>query len=178
MQINLQATREECRGLIKRAENAMRVAHKVEGYIFLAQLHALERSQSEAPTVREKHAERAREAIASARKLCHRHPGQTNGLSSEINEAEEMLKLETSYTAVTSDERLEIIAAMAREFRGTGHWYYCQNGHPFTIGECGGAVQLAICPECGARVGGQGHRTVDGVTRADDLERELEQLRV
>ncbi|EYE96762.1 P-loop containing nucleoside triphosphate hydrolase protein [Aspergillus ruber CBS 135680] len=178
LQINLQATREECRGLIKRAENAMRVAHKVEGYIFLAQLYALERSQSEAPTVREKHAERAREAIASARKLCHRHPGQTNGLSSEINEAEEMLKLETFYTAVTSDERLEIIAAMAREFRGTGHWYYCQNGHPFTIGECGGAVQLAICPECGARVGGQGHRTVDGVTRADDLERELEQLRV
>lgn len=178
LQINLQATREECRSLIKRAGNAMRVAHEVEGYIFLAQLHALERSQTEAPTEREKHAQQAREAIAPARKLCHRYPGQTNGLGSEIDDAEEMLKLGTFYSAVTSEERLEIIAAMAREFRGTGHWYYCQNGHPFTIGECGGAVQLAICPECGARVGGQGHRTADGVTRADDWEQELGQLRI
>lgn len=178
LKINLQATREECRSLIKRAGDAMRIAHEVEGYIFLAQLHALERSQSEAPNEREKHAERSREAIAAARKLCHQYPGQTNGLSSEIDEAEEMLKLETFYSAVTSEERLEIIAAMAREFRGTGHWYYCQNGHPFTIGECGGAVQLSACPECGARVGGQGHRTVDGVTRADDLEQELGQLRI
>lgn len=178
LQISLQATREECRSLIKRAGNAMRVAHEVEGYILLAQLHALERSQSEATDEREKHAQQAREAIASARKLCHQYPGQTNGLSSEIDNAEEMLKLGTFYSAVTSEERLEIIAAMAREFRGTGHWYYCQNGHPFTIGECGGAVQLSVCPECGARVGGQGHRTVDGVTRADDLEQELGQLRI
>ncbi|ODM20268.1 hypothetical protein SI65_03321 [Aspergillus cristatus] len=178
VQINLQATREECRSLIKRAGNAMRVAHEVEGYIFLAQLHALERSQSEAPNVRDKHAEQAREAIATARKLCHRYSGQTNGLGSEIDEAEEMLNIGTFYSAVTSEERLEVLAAMTREFRGTGHWYYCQNGHPFTIGECGGAVQLAVCPECGARVGGRDHRTVDGVTRADDLERELGHLRI
>lgn len=178
VQINLQATREECRSLIKRAGNAMQVAHEAEGYIFLAQLHALERSQSEAPDVRERHDEQAREAIATARKLCHRYPGQTNGLGSEIDEAEGMLTIGTFYSAVTSEERLEVIAAMAREFRGTGHWYYCQNGHPFTIGECGGAVQLAVCPECGARVGGRHHRTVEGVTGADDLERELGQLRI
>lgn len=178
VQINLQAIQEECRNLIKRAGNAMRVAHEVEGYIFLAKLHALERSQSEAPNVREKHAEQAREAIATARKLCQRYPGQNNGLGSEIDEAEEMLNIGTFYSTVTSEERLEVLAAMTREFRGTGHWYYCQNGHPFTIGECGGAVQLALCPECGARVGGRDHRTVDGVTRADDLERALGHSRI
>lgn len=178
LQINLQATREECRALIKRAGDAMRVAHEAEGWIFLAQLHALERSYSisDTPTASERQAEQARQAIASARQLCHRNPGQTSGLESEIGQAETMLRNGTFYSAVTSEERMGVITAMAREFRGTGHWYYCQNGHPFTIGECGGAMQLATCPECGARVGGQHHRTADGVTRADDLEQELGRL--
>jgi hypothetical protein len=64
----------------------------------------------------------------------------------------------------------EVYAAMAREFSGTGHWYRCENGHPFTIGECGMAMQLARCPECGAAVGGQNHQSAAGVERADDIE--------
>jgi len=31
-------------------------------------------------------------------------------------------------------------------------------------------MELARCPECGAAVGGQGHRAVDGVTRAMEME--------
>lgn len=38
------------------------------------------------------------------------------------------------------------------------HWYECPNGHPYFIGECGGAMQTATCPECGERVGGQNHQ--------------------
>lgn len=31
-------------------------------------------------------------------------------------------------------------------------------------------MEMARCPECGAPVGGQGHRAVDGVTRATNME--------
>jgi hypothetical protein len=31
-------------------------------------------------------------------------------------------------------------------------------------------MELARCPECGAPVGGQHHRAVDGVTRATNME--------
>ena len=34
------------------------------------------------------------------------------------------------YQAVSSDERKAILVAMQGEFHGTGHWYYCRNGHP------------------------------------------------
>lgn len=175
--VDLQAVRDECISLTERAREAMRVAHEAEGYIFLAQLYALERAHSTSidPTASATH---AHEALALARLLCHRYPGQTRGLGGEVDDAEMMLKSGTFFSAVTGEERMAVIAAMARELRGTGHWYYCENGHPFTIGECGGAVQLASCPECGARVGGQGHQTVEGVTRADDLEQQLRYLAI
>ena len=38
------------------------------------------------------------------------------------------------------------------------HWFECPNGHPYFIGECGGAMQESRCIECGAAVGGSGHR--------------------
>lgn len=31
-------------------------------------------------------------------------------------------------------------------------------------------MEMARCPECGAPVGGQSHRAVDGVTRAINME--------
>ena len=36
-------------------------------------------------------------------------------------------------------------------------WYRCPNGHFYVVGECGGPMQNAICPECHERIGGQGH---------------------
>jgi len=39
----------------------------------------------------------------------------------------------------------EVMSAMAREFRGSGHWYTCVNGHPFTVGECGMPMEQARC---------------------------------
>lgn len=155
----------------------MRVVHETEGYIFLAQLHALERTYSIRDDFdRAASATEAQEVLESARQLCQRYPDQTRGLDDEISDAETMLRSGTFFSTVTSEERMAVVTAMTRELRGTGHWYYCENGHPFTIGECGGAVELATCPECGARVGGQGHRTVKGVTRANDLEQQLRNL--
>ncbi len=38
------------------------------------------------------------------------------------------------------------------------HWYECPNGHPYFIGECGGAMELGRCNECGEQIGGGSHR--------------------
>ncbi|KAK3366563.1 hypothetical protein B0H63DRAFT_405475 [Podospora didyma] len=59
---------------------------------------------------------------------------------------------------------------MRKEFLGTGHWYRCTNGHPFTVGECGMPMEMARCPECGAAVGGQNHAPTEGVRRAEDID--------
>lgn len=40
----------------------------------------------------------------------------------------------------------------------SSHWYECPNGHPYFIGECGGAMQEGRCIECGERIGGSSHR--------------------
>jgi hypothetical protein len=40
------------------------------------------------------------------------------------------------------------------------HWYECPNGHPYFIGNCGGAMETARCIECGELVGGTGHQLV------------------
>ena len=71
-----------------------------------------------------------------------------------------------------------VVAAMQGEFSGTGHWYRCENGHPFTVGECGMPMQTARCPSCGAPIGGHAHRPAEGVERADDIEQEFGNLRV
>lgn len=178
LRVNLKANFNECRTLINSAVKYKRVSHQVEGYIFLVQLNALERSQISDPAQGEQHADKALKAIASAKELCRRYPGQTRGLSDEVDEAERMFNGGSFYSAVTNEERKAVIAAMAKEFLGTGHWYYCQNGHPFTIGECGGPMQVSTCPECGAPVGGQQHMAADGVTRADDLESGLNRLNI
>lgn len=47
-------------------------------------------------------------------------------------------------------DRLEIMQAIDL---GPGHWYSCLNGHIYCVGECGGPVESADCPECGEPIG-------------------------
>ena len=64
---------------------------------------------------------------------------------------------------ITAEEIQSIKDAMeaAHEYGfGTSwnmHWHECPNGHPYFIGECGGAMQTSSCPECGAMIGGANH---------------------
>lgn len=57
----------------------------------------------------------------------------------------------------------EVVAAMnvvdGYNYGGSwaSHWFQCSNGHPFFIGECGGAMQVSKCFECGQPIGGEGH---------------------
>ena len=57
----------------------------------------------------------------------------------------------------------EVVAAMSNSggynYGGaaSSHWYECPNGHPFFIGDCGGAMHESRCFECGERIGGTDH---------------------
>jgi hypothetical protein len=92
-------------------------------------------------------------------------------LADEAAEVRRMLR-----EAVSNSEMGMVVRTMAKEFGGTGHWYRCANGHPFTVGECGMPMQLARCPECGAGVGGQNHRATEGVTHARDIEERFQNM--
>lgn len=59
-------------------------------------------------------------------------------------------------------------------YNGSGHAFYCPNGHLYFIGECGGATQTARCADCGAAIGGGGHRLHSNNRRAEDVQRILE----
>lgn len=177
-ELDFQKIKDDCQALIQQAATHRRLLQQTEGHIFLAQVHALEQAHCSSREKAKQIMEHGRRAITRARRLCDEHPGQTRGLAGEVESVEKMLRRGTFYTIITNEERMAVISAMAREFSGTGHWYYCRNGHPFTIGECGGAIEMASCPECDAPVGGEHHEMVEGVTRADDLEQDMARLNV
>eukprot|EP00899_Mesostigma_viride_P010620 jgi/Mesvir1/1955/Mv12440-RA.3 len=66
-------------------------------------------------------------------------------------------------TGAQQEERLArgemdaVVGAMRGQVRAGG-WYRCPNGHPYAIGDCGGAMAEARCPVCGAGIGGRQHR--------------------
>lgn len=91
-------------------------------------------------------------------------------MEAEMEAVAHMLNGGVFYRSVTADELRAVYAAMAAEFSGTGHWYNCEQGHPFTVGECGMPMEQARCPECDSPVGGQNHSPAEGVRRAEDIE--------
>lgn len=51
-----------------------------------------------------------------------------------------------------------------------GAWFRCQNGHPYCIDRCGGAMQLAYCADCKAPIGGGDHQLLDSNRFAGDFD--------
>lgn len=74
--------------------------------------------------------------------------------------------LKTS-VVVSKYEREMIVKAMNLN---SGHWYKCPNGHFYCIGECGGAMQVGICPECGASIGGTSHTLLSDNAHAPEMD--------
>ncbi|KAL3140347.1 hypothetical protein ABBQ38_004611 [Trebouxia sp. C0009 RCD-2024] len=78
----------------------------------------------------------------------------------------------------TPEEMKTIMAALMKGnadlagpgFTGQGHFYKCPNGHPYVIGDCGGANQTSVCPECRAGIGGSQHRLAAGNAASTDLQ--------
>ena len=68
---------------------------------------------------------------------------------------------------LSEKERVEIVEAMGF---AKGHWYKCPNGHFYCIGDCGGAVQTAKCPDCNATIGGERHALASGNAHAGEMD--------
>ena len=173
--LNFARNRKDCEDLIQESRSRQQPAQEVEGLLYWVRFAALERGRSASLSEVEMTAlvDRARHQLQIARHVCNSYTGQTAGMLAEVSEAEKMLRDATFYEPVTNAEKAAVYAAMAQSFLGTGHWYYCVNGHPFTVGECGMPMETARCPQCGATVGGNDHQPAAGVTRAEDMESEF-----
>jgi hypothetical protein len=91
-------------------------------------------------------------------------------LKAKAGELKESLSAESR-----SEELKKVISAMNQNHgynygtNASSHWYQCPNGHPYYIGECGGAMQESRCLECGERVGGRSHQLVQTNSRWSGL---------
>ncbi|THY95297.1 hypothetical protein D6C92_04467 [Aureobasidium pullulans] len=181
--VDFSKNRRDCETLFLVADQGHNHLQQAEALIFWARFAALEvswlsaNSEDNDTTAVDILRATARERLVQARNFCDEHP-QARVVHSEIEEVEKMLRESTFYSPVTNEDMKNVVAAMAREFRGTGHWYRCENGHPFTVGECGMPMQTASCPQCGGLIGGQSHQPAAGVTHANDLEREFGNMRL
>jgi len=78
------------------------------------------------------------------------------------------LRQETFYQPVSLDEMTAVVKGLGYGY--TGHFYKCPNGHTFVIGDCGGAMEVSRCNECGEMIGGTGHQLLSANSRATQFE--------
>ncbi|KAI0099788.1 AAA domain-containing protein [Nemania sp. FL0031] len=175
--LDLNATLRDCDELIRLAREKKYVRHEAEGHIYFIQFVGLVRSfylEKQARTAEEladmdQLKTQGEHHLAEARVLLDNYKGSTAHLVKEFEAAELMLN-GFRYVPISVEEKRAIWQAMSKEFLGTGHWYVCLNGHPFTVGECGMPMEQTICPECGAAVGGEDHMNAPGVQRDEEME--------
>ncbi|KAI0182886.1 hypothetical protein EV127DRAFT_377975 [Xylaria flabelliformis] len=181
-EIKLDLTKQikDCESLIEMAKSAHYPREQVEGHIYFAKFCSFARALTPEPSEDSKPDDAASQSlaklkeeatahVAAARELLTQYPS-TIILKAEVDAAEKMLRDAVFYTEVSAAEMRAVYKAMAGEFLGTGHWYTCANGHPFTVGECGMPMEQARCPECGAPVGGADHQAAEGVRHAREIE--------
>jgi hypothetical protein len=182
----------ECSRLVDLACDSKLLRQEVEGHIYFAQFCGFARTLSPDPdtvmtpeqqsivpgNIWSSPPQSSKHDILKAKGLAHTaeasriiaaHPSLAN-LVPQVEAAEQMLHEGSFYQAVSAEELRAVYGAMANSFRGTGHWYTCQNGHPFTVGECGMPMEQVRCPECEAPIGGQHHRPAEGVRRAEEMD--------
>ena len=87
-------------------------------------------------------------------------------LENKLRDIESYLNKYTNVT-ITQEERTMIHKAMGFQ---KGHWFKCPNGHIYAIGECGGAMQTATCPECGCAIGGANHALIATNSLASEMD--------
>nr|CAD7434131.1 unnamed protein product [Timema monikensis] len=68
---------------------------------------------------------------------------------------------------ISEKERSEILSAIGVT---PGHWFKCPNGHIYVITECGGAMEVSTCNECGERIGGQQHTLLETNRLANEMD--------
>ncbi|KAL4707808.1 hypothetical protein ACJJTC_001754, partial [Scirpophaga incertulas] len=79
-----------------------------------------------------------------------------------LKKLEEQIKVK-----VINQERKMIVRAMGFK---QGHWFKCPNGHFYCIADCGGAMVISKCNECGAKIGGQNHTLLSDNSLASEID--------
>lgn len=69
--------------------------------------------------------------------------------------------------SLTEEEKSEILSAMNAK---PGSWYKCPEGHYYNIGDCGGAMEIGKCPECGSQIGGERHKLLETNQHAKEFD--------
>ncbi|SYW80155.1 uncharacterized protein UBRO2_03423 [Ustilago bromivora] len=165
-----------CEVIIEQAESTKNILQQTEAHIFWAQLAGLEcevMEKGETDGFYDEIRLVASSHLDSARELCETYPGQTRSVVDKVREVRRLL----DQGGYESQMRM-VVSAMSKEFSGTGHWYRCANGHPFTVGECGLPMEATRCPQCNAPIGGQNHTPAAGVQGVEDIERQFGNLSV
>ncbi|XP_065913577.1 NFX1-type zinc finger-containing protein 1-like [Dysidea avara] len=80
------------------------------------------------------------------------------------------IKKKYGISSITKQEKMGIVKAIGLS---KGHWFKCPNSHYYCIGECGGAMQMAKCPECNANIGGTQHQLTTGNQHAPEMDNSL-----
>ncbi|KAH8147328.1 uncharacterized protein LAJ45_08484 [Morchella importuna] len=150
---------------------------EVDAIGIFAKMVAIWRQLPQDPSSVEKLNEAAKEAttyLDEADKVCE--GGQftgVDGMKEMLEVVRRQLSGGTFYQDITDQEMETVVRAMKKHLTfefSTGRWYYCQNGHPFTVGECGMPMEQVKCPECNAPVGGTNHNPAAGVRSAAELD--------
>jgi hypothetical protein len=109
--------------------------HRYHGHAVEILLHEMELIQLQIyPSTKNASNEKLRQEGQTTLKECDRYLETYQSCEkyrARVNRARKALKTTIPfYEAVSEAERKAILRAMQTEFRGTGHWYYCVNGHP------------------------------------------------
>ncbi|KAI2964579.1 hypothetical protein CBS147323_6278 [Aspergillus niger] len=169
----------QCEALTKYCQEAKFLQQEVETRTYHVLFSVLSLSNGEARgnpvsgTTGAKIREKALKELEACDAICLRHSKILWSLHEDIDKARRLVNGGTFYSCVTSEERRQVYQAMAAQFNGTGHWYYCENNHPFAVGECGMPMEESRCPQCEAPVGGLNHEFAQGIRRADDMDVEF-----
>jgi hypothetical protein len=119
--VDFAKNREVCDNLITESSNTANRQQEMEGHIYSAQFAALERRITSSEKAAQLY-DGALAHIAQAKCLKEKYLGQTIAVHADLDAVERMLRNGTFYEPVTSAEMRAVVAAMATEFSGTGHW--------------------------------------------------------
>jgi hypothetical protein len=109
-----------------------------------------------------------KECCETAQQIAYTIEKYTEEFDSKLKNAlENLRKVVHSAVQITDAERKEIVHAMGYK---QGHWYKCPNGHIYSIGDCGGAMEKSKCNECGAEIGGGSHRLLASNSVATEMD--------
>lgn len=122
---------DKCSSLVNASRNAKFPQQEAEAWIYRALFSVLLRSNSGSQgQSMDKVTEVSEESLGEFERLFSRHPGGLAYLKNDAEQARRLANGGTFYTMVTAEEKREVYRAMARQFSGTDHWYYCRNNHP------------------------------------------------